>query len=580
MSQRIIDLYEHNLKQSLPAKLQIMATAWQEKWKEPLAKNQKLLKLWASGYFDSSYEREHLINLIDRALFTIVPYLVEGNPKVLVETKIPNIRPWSRTVQLGLNFLIEKYNFAENVLIPVVINSMFGAGITRTIFEYDRIISLDDEVIKAGSPRVIVIDPANYIGDPSAKRRSDFVIEGDIYRLPTDYARDLFSKYADHIKPDCKLATKFGAEEISSPNFDYNRMSLKSYSTFIDIYCKDDKTIKTIMPKGKKAVILREVEWDGPRGGPYDYLAYRWYPDTPIPLPPMWFVHDLDVTMNVLAKTAREQAESQKNIVFIPPEAREAGKKIVSAKNLDVLEASSSELIKALSLGGVNPENYNWMGFAEDAFTKTGVNADIVAGRGAQAPTFGQEKMVFRNASRIIETMYNRFHSFTESILKKFAWGMLTDPSVYIPDIVKIPGVGELPVILSQADKVGDFYDLIFKIVPYSTQRTSPEEKYAKTMQFATQWLLPTMQLAAAQGASLDIPLITKIMASYFGLDNLEHYYKTVVPTNVENAPFMMFPKKNKFGQMSDAFGTNQQNREANLQQQQERTALTPEEEK
>jgi len=579
MSQRVIDLYEHNLKQSFPAKLQIMAKAWREKWKEPLRKNQKLLKLWASGYFSSTYDREHLINLIDRALFTIVPYLVEGNPEVLVETKIPNIRPWAKTVQLGLNFLMEKYNFAENVLIPVVINSMFGAGITRTIFEYDRVISLDNDVIKAGSPRVIVIDPANYIGDPSAKRRSDFVIEGDIYRLPTDYARDLFSKYADHIKPDCKLATKFGAEEISSPNFDYNRMSLRSYSTFIDIYCKDDNTIKTIMPEGKKAVILREVEWDGPRGGPYDYLAYRWYPDTPIPLPPMWFIHDLDVTMNVLAKTAREQAESQKNIVFVPPEAREAGKKIVNAKNLDVLEASSTELIKAISLGGVNPENYTWMGFAENAFTKTGVNADVVAGRGAQSPTYGQEKMIFRNASRIIETMYNRFHSFTESILKKFAWGILTDPSVYIPDIIKIPGVGELPVVLSQADKVGDFYDLIFKIIPYSTQRISPEEKYAKTMQFATQWLLPTMQIAAAQGAQLDIPLVTKIMASYFGLDNFEHYYKTVVPTNVDNAPFMMFPKKNKFGQTSDAFGTNQQNREANFQQQQERTALEEEEE-
>jgi len=175
----------------------------------PLGKRQKLLALWASGFFDENYGREHLINLIDRGVFTIVPYLIEGNPKILVETKVANMRPWAFTTQLALNFLINKMNIAERVFIPAAINSMFGAGITRTFTEYDRIIDLDGNKIKSGTPIIRVIDDADYIGDVVAKTRDDFILEGDIYKLPTEYARDLYSKFADDISPDCKLTQDY-----------------------------------------------------------------------------------------------------------------------------------------------------------------------------------------------------------------------------------------------------------------------------------------------------------------------------------------------------------------------------------
>jgi hypothetical protein len=152
----------------------------------------------------------------------------------------------------------------------------------------------------------------------------------------------------------------------------------------------------------------------------------------------------------------------------------------------------------------------------------------------------------------------------------------------------EIPGVGELPVVFSSADKVGDYYDFVFKLIPYSTQRTSPEILYQKTMSFMAQWVLPTYQFAAQQGAQLDVPTVTRIMSDYLGLNNFNQYYRTAIPEQLDNINFQMQPlggqrpkgadRQNVFNQTNDAFGALDSSREANLNQQQSRTSTqTPE---
>jgi hypothetical protein len=564
---------------------QKLVRAWQKRQEEPLRKRQKLLALWASGFFDAGYGREHLINLIDRGVFTIVPYLVEGNPKILVETKIANCRPWAFTTQLALNFILDKMNFAERTLIPAAINSMFGAGITRTFTEYDRVINLDDNVIKYGKQVIRVIDDADYIGDVAAKSRDDFILEGDIYKLPTDYAKDLYSKYADDISSDCKLTSDYHPEKISNGEWDINRLSLREYTSFVDLYLYDEGITITIMPYGKEAKILHTVEEDGPDGSPYDFLGYKFFPGSTYPIPPAWAWHDLDVTMNVLAKTAREQAESQKDIIAVTPQSRDFGKKIVTAKNLDVLETDSpKDNVVKLSFGGVNPDNYNWMNFAEQSFTKTGANPDILAGRGAQAPTLGQEQMVFQNASRIVGNMNTRFQGFMTSIVNKLAYRVLQDPSEYIPLMHQIPGVGDLPKVFSSADRVEDFYAFAFSVVPYSTQRKSPEVLGQQLMGFMTQWVLPTYQFAAQQGAELDVPTVTRILSEYMGFENFNQFYRTAVPHELAGVGYTMQPLGQEQrpkgpnvgskspGQTNDTFGSTEPSRTANKNQQQQRT--------
>ena len=301
-------LEEKNIRLSYPRRLQKASKAWLLLAEPTLKKRLKMFRSWASGYYDDKAHPYHTINLTGRGVDTVVPFLVEGNPRFLVETKITNYRPWGYITQLAINYYLDKLNIAERALIPAALNSMFGAGIVRTCLTHSGNIRLEEGgIIKQGVPSVSVIDDANYIGDPSAKRRCDFRIEGDVYRLPTRYAQDFFAgkdKYgneiADYIKPDGKIIQDYSPEEIAKYNNDRAKFGVQDHTTFIDLYLSDENIIVTIMPESKKAKILRTVDWKGPEGGPYDYLGYKYMSESPIPLPPAWAWYDLDTTMNIV----------------------------------------------------------------------------------------------------------------------------------------------------------------------------------------------------------------------------------------------------------------------------------------
>jgi len=555
-----------------PVRLQKMVKLWTSLVEEPLRKRHKLLKALASGFYDEGYTRNHTLNLIDRGVSTLVPYLVEGNPKVLVETKIPRLRPFSFTTQLAMNYFIEKMKLAQNVLIPAALNSMFGMAVVRTSLEWSRNVTLKDETYRIGTPKAILIDDSNYIGDPAAKRIEDFQLEGDIYQLPTEYAKEFFgAKYADYIKSDYELKWDISPRDISASRADRKLYSLREYTTFIDLYLYDEDVVVTIMPEGRKAVILKTVENEF-NDSPYDKLFYKNFPEQPYPIPPAWNWNDIDTTINILVDKMKEQAEAQKKILMYEGLAEKDAERIRTAANNSVIRVDNIQAVKAEEFGGVSPENYQYVSYIENQFTKQGGTPDVLAGRGAQAPTLGQEQMVYANASRIVNNMVTCFKDFTTSIVKKLAWGFWTDPTVYVPLVKEIPGVATIPVEFANAEEVGDFYDFAFDIIPYSTQRGNPEQKFQKMMMFLTQWILPTMQLSAAQGSSLDINEVNKILAGYLGLDNFNQWYLPAIPSSgdLSGVDYKMLPLGNK-SQGNDSMGATEGSKMANMFGQQAR---------
>jgi len=565
-------LTEKNVRLNFVKRLQKNSKAWVKLCEAPLKNRQKMLNAWASGFYDLNYSRTHTVNFLDRGVSTLVPFLVEGNPKVTCETLISNIRHWAYTTELALNFYIEKLNLAENVLIPAVINSMFGSGIAKTTLIHDRNLAIEGELYKLGTPEVQIIDDTNYIGDPSAKRRQDFLMEGDIYRLPTEYAKEFFGKkYADDIVSDQKLREDYSPDDVSKSDFDKEILSIRDYSTFIDIYLHDEGILVTIMPEGKTPRILRTVEWEGPPGGPYDVLAYKYFPDMPISIPPAWDWYDKDITMNILMEKARQQAEAQQDILAYEGAAQEDVDRLIKTGNLGTCRVENLQLIKDFHWGGTNPLNYEYMNFIENHFTKSASPAgDVIAGRGAQAPTLGQEQMVMGNATRQIYNMLSRFDSFMTSIVRKLAWGFWTDPTQYIPVSINIPGVGELQEVFSDAGKVGDFYDFIFKVKPYSTQRTSPDMKFNKLMMLLNQWVMPTLPLAMAEGTTINHKIISEKLAAYLGEDDINQWYMTAVPGLLDNIGYKMLPKSQQGDQ------TQAPAKMANMFQQQTRAGGKP----
>lgn len=573
-------LDEQNVRDSYPKRLQLLTKAWGKKYEPIFNHSQKCMALWLSGYFNSGNARRHMLNYMDRGVSTVTSYLVSGNPEVMVEAMAPKLRQYAYNMRLILNFALRQNNFAEEVLIPGAVASMFGDCIARTFYEYDRAVSLNDETIKIGTPRVALIEPCDYVGDPSAKVRRDFAIEGDIYRLPTEYAKDLFEKHADHITPDCKLVTKYSAEQFTSKDFDFNKLADREYTTFIDICNIKEGVIDTIMPMGHKAVVLRSVEWDGPGRSPYDVLGYRYAPNIPVSIPPAWNWYELDTTANIVANAAKEQAESQKSVVFAEPIAKDAANIAVNARNMDVVLAKHADKINKVDFGGVTADNYGWLSWISSEFDKAGGGANPnLAGSGPTSDTLGQEQMVMANASRVANHFYQRFHGWMTSVIKKWAWALMEDPGAYfeVLNTVDIPGVGnyEYPVYYSSADKAAEFNDLVFEIVPYSSQNKSPEQNYAELFQFCTQWLLPTMPMREAQGSTIDLEMVDKLLADYQGINTLPQWYRGTQPSEGPDVDFVMSSKSPS--QQDDRFGASLPSRQGNLQQQQSRVGFSGE---
>lgn len=565
-----------DVKHKYPVRLQMLVKAWQDKYKGPLEHSQRLQKLWMSGYYEKGYARYHLINLIDRAVEAGVAYLAEGNPKVLIEPLSLNLRPFAYAMRLIVNFLIEKNNFAENVFIPGAVASYFGAAIARTFTEYDRVVSVSGDTIKVGTPKVSIIEPCDYIGDPSAKVRDDFAFEGDMYRLPTEYAKDLFArkdKYgkqiADFIEADSKLTTRYSTEEITAKeSYDFNKLALDEYSTFIDIYNRKDQTIETIMPMGHKAIIIKTI--DSPIN-PYDYLGYKYPQNCPIPIPPAWNLYDLDVTMNIIGKSERERAEAQKTLIAAEPTGKAAADAVLKGKNMDVMAVKGMDSVKQFTFGGPTAEGMGWLAWAEAEAQKAGAtSSDIFRGTGPTADTLGQDQMVYANAARAVNSYYTRFHNWMTSILRKWVNAVMENPSSYVEilDTVKVPGLGdyEYPVYFSKADKVADFSQLVLNVIPYSTQRMTPEMKYQRLMQLMTTWMIPTMQLRREQGADIDMQMVDKLLADYGGFDNFPQWYKSVIPTDEPKVDFLMKSDKKNGGQLNDQMGALDVSRMANSQ--------------
>jgi len=570
MTKRNHPLKEPNLRLNFVKRLQKTAKTWQKYAEPALTHSAAMWREIARGFYDQRRGIMTPVCLMDRGMDTLVPFLVDGNPKVMVDTKIPEYRPWAHTTRLGLNHFLKENHFAERVLIPAARNSLVSAAVTRTTITHHRNYERMEGVYKIGRPFVEVIEYGNYIGDPSGRRREEFVIEGDIYRLPTDYAKDFFGgKVADLIISDGKQKDHWKPEEISNTGFDRGSLAIREFSTFIDIYLYDEGVILTIMPEGKAPKIIREVEWEGPEGGPYDFLGYKYIEGTPIPLPPAWAWHDMDVTMTLLVEKMRQQAEAQKNIIAVQGE--EDAAKLHNVPNNGIVTFDNLELIKELAVGGASEANYQWVNYIEDQFTKTGGAADVLGGRGSDAPTLGQEQMIYQNATRIVGSMYNRFHEFSKSIISKMAWAFWTEPTTYVPVIKEVPGAATIPEVFTDRNKVGEFYDFAFDIIPYSSQREVPEANYQKLMMFLSQWILPTMQIAASQGASLNIPMVSEILGDYLGVDNLHQWYKTASPTSMEGLVNYKMMPEGQAPMMNDAFGATDESRKGNLMQQQAR---------
>ncbi len=557
---------------------------------EPMRmKRAVMLEEYAAGFYDNPLRvARKPLNMVFRGMSILVPLLAAQNPKAMVRSRTKQLRPYADTMRLALNHLIEEIDLEETIR-TIVVNSMMYMGISKTGIAAGGpgIEDAKGYLFDPGQLYCENVDPSDYVYDMGARVRQELDFEGNAFRVPLEYIIDsgLYSNY-DHLKA---VYAEYGDRTAKRPeklvkttikSWDINE--IKKYTEIYEIWIPGENIIMTIPANGQGDKPLRIVEWDGPERGPYDVLTYHTFPESIVPIPPVYSWLDLHHYLNTMARKMGRQADREKNLLVFEGSAEQDANTIKRAEDGESVRVDDIKAITNFQFGGINDQSYQYVAWLKANWSEMAGNADLIGGVKSQAGTLGQEQMLMANATGGINDMTNRVYSFVKSILSKMAWYQWTDPLLNVTITKRIPGVVDLDIHVTPEAQEGDFVDYEFSVEPYSMARMDPSVRRRAIMEIVQGIIVPLMPIAMAQGDKLNVAKLVKAAARDLDLTDAEidEIYESI--TNMmETQPGPYTPqqgqmKQKKSGQSNDAFGASDASRTMNSTQQQNRAGGRP----
>lgn len=505
--------------QRYPIRLQKAIKSCQDLKKPMLSHRHKILEKYSAGYYDGNPNPARPINMIMRGVQILVPLLVSNNPKAMILADKPELRPFADTLSKLLDKRIRQIELWK-VLRKAVYNSLWGIGVTCTnLRSKNERVEYDGENIALGKMYVDYIDMEDFVYDPMAREYAPDECEfiGHKYLLSMDNLKDSGEyKNYDEVKPVTKLWGDTSPDDIAKNIQDFKFRELHDYCEVYDLYLPQKKIIVTLPCDGQGRKYLKTTEWDGPEFGPYDVLGYNFFPDSLIPIPPIYSWLDQDEQLNKMARKMFMQSSREKTVLAYESGSEKDAERIVDSVDGSSARVDSIDRMKEVKFGGVNSDLWPVIQWLRNSIGEIN-NIDILS-QGSGAKTLGQEQMTMQNAAASAEDMVWQIHHFTTSILKKLAHFEWTDPGLQ-ETITKTIGPVDLKVTVNFNDLEGEEMDYFFDIQPYSMQRMSPNQLYQKTLQWIGQVVLPTLQLGAQQGAQLNVVELAQRTAKYLQID-------------------------------------------------------------
>jgi len=543
----------------------------------PLMKRKEILEEYANGWYGSTKNENYRcpINMISRAINILLPLLVNKDPKAMTSARVAQLMPYADTLRLTINHLIKKIKLGQTLRIGTL-DALTYAGIFKTGIAPggDGIKDAFGVTHDAGQIFCDVIYPEDYFFDTSARRKEECDFEGNWFYVPVDYVLNsgLYDNY-DKISESYIKWAKASPKEISDGGGNAFLNTFKPYVKLAEVYIPSENILLTIPEKGKGDKPLRVVDFNGPVDGPFDIMSLSTFPESVIPIAPLYEGLDLHYYINIMARKMAREAEAAKTVFPYEGNAADDVTNILGAKHMQTIKVNNINAFTTLKLGEIDPSQYQWIAFLKGLWGEAPVNMPVVGGMKSAAPTLGQEQMLMTNASANLDDMIQAAHNCTKSILHKMAYYIFTDPLMDITVSKRIQGLGEIPVSVTADTREGDFWDYNFEVVPYSLSRQNPQMRMQKLMQVVTGLILPTMEIARQQGVVVDVPRLVKEVTRDMDLTDgeIDLIYQNVVTMNTDLGPYQ--PLKGQVSGIGDRQGASPASRQENLNQQQNRSA-------
>jgi hypothetical protein len=503
------------------------AMTWSNKKLRPFRQNRldALKQYVGKNFTDSGGATAKVpVNMIWMAITIYQRHLVPQNPKALVLTKFPELKPSAYELQLALNHLLTEINYGETAKLALI-ESMFSMGIIKVGIEVSDVGDEMGYEHDAGQPFADVVLLDDWIMDMTATSYEAATFAGNKYRLPYEVAKNNkeFNKSArEKLSPQQKSQFSMhgsGADHRAESIVQGSESFHDGFMDFVevwDLWLPRQNLLLTMSASEEDAGTPLQVrEWQGPEHGPYHLLRYQPVPGTPMPIAPVMQWTDLSDAVNRMWRKLIRQSERQKEVLLVQSASGKDGEALRDSNDGEIVSVQNPQGIQVTRHGGIDQQTHAFSINTRNQLGYLMGNIDAIGGLGAQTSTLGQDQMLSQSANRMIDDMrqeVSRFHRSVMSDLARYLW---EDPYIQLPLVKRVGNDVELPFTWTPEQREGDFAQYNVDIEPYSLRATTPEERLAKLNQILTQLVIP-------MGMQIDQQQFARTMSEYTNLPELE----------------------------------------------------------
>ncbi len=477
------------------------------------------------------------VNLMHKAITTMVPNLVYSEPKARISTNFMAYREYAEVLALATNHLSYEINL-RHTLRQTITDAIITAGWIKTgLGSSAQTIDLDGVEHDPGQPYADRVDPDDMTIDPFARTLEEAYFIGNRFRISKPALLESGLLKSEDVE---KLGSRFDypdwseASKLSNSHDSLSYMSanngLVEYVDLVEVYLPNELKIVTIPydPTGGssygesgKSPILREVEYEGPERGPYHMLGFAFAPDNIMPIAPAQIWYDLHMMANRVARKIARQNDRQKKILAYEASAWEDAADIIDADDGESIRVDDVDAIKEVDFGGAAEDGYQYMEWAERHFSDIAMNIDLLAGSGSNEATATQAEIVQANTSVRLSDMQNLVYNFTGDAMRDMMFFLHTDPLIELPLVKRSKGHDE-QVHYTPEMREGDWMDYNLKVIPYSMARQDPNVRTRRLLEFTGNGI-PALGVAfQTLGPAFNMEAAVNLLGREMGIDELD----------------------------------------------------------
>lgn len=487
-----------------------------------------------SDYSDYGSPKRVYVDIMHQTADTYTQVLSASRPRVLITTRYPNLRWFAKHFQRALNNHIQEIRLEEE-LRACVLDAFFCIGVMKIYYGADTPQKLEgtDIWVDPGRPYAEHLSLDNFGFDTKATswRKIQFAWD-DYYVSKEELLKDqAFADKAELIERASRHKINESVERASSITYPLSGEDAEEFDPQLrlrDVWLPRQNKVITLFADSEfdsltgMTEVLREVDWEGPEGGPYRVLTLSDTPDNIIGVSPGMLLRNLSDLINSLYRKQVNQAQKQRDIPIYEAGHEDDAQRLQRAEDGRWTKVKSKEAVDVLKMGGVDPSNAQFALSVIEMYDRMAGNLPAMAGLGPSAGTLGQEELVQSNVSKRQAKMQTRVVEFTTDVLRDIGWLLWNDQNREIATEYQIPGTDLTTTsIWNPEHREGKFILYNFDIEPFSMAYQPPAQKANALLTYVSQIAVPMLQMIMQSGGNIDFKELTQTYAELVDLPQL-----------------------------------------------------------